>query len=166
MRDTGYHTSGPEVGAAVSDALQQETRVLQRIADLGISLPTGGRFEPAIEGEQADRATDAIGAMLRTVIPANAPPDFVYRTYSAIAHGELYGLMNFMTPSESPDESPLLNWDLQPEVLDSTIQLAIAAFKQVYDRIRKVMGWGMPAVDLWEVKVRRIYRNGPAATSP
>jgi len=98
--------------------------------------------------------------MLRAVVPANAPPDFVYRTYSAITHGELYGLMNFMTPGASSSGSALLHWYLPPDVLGSTIQVTIAAFKQTYERIRKVMGWGMLAGDLWEAKIRRIYRNG------
>jgi hypothetical protein len=160
MQAAGYHASGPQVGSAVSDALQQEARVLQRITDLGISMPTGRHFEPVIGGEQASNATDATGAMLRAVVPANAPPDFVYRTYSAITHGEIYGLMNFMAPGVSSSGSPLLHWYLPPDVLDSTVQVTIAAFKQAYERIRKVMGWGMLAGDLWEVKVRRIYRNG------
>jgi hypothetical protein len=45
-------------------------------------------------------------------------------------------------------------------------QVTIAAFRQTYGRIRKVMGWGMLAGDLWETKIRRIYRSGPSATSP
>jgi hypothetical protein len=166
MQSTGYHTSGPQVGNAVSDALQQEARILQRITDLGIGPPTGRNYEPVIEGEQASNATAATGAMLRAVVPVNAPPDFVYRTYSAITHGELYGLMNFMTPGVSSGGSPLLHWYLPPDVLDSTVQVTIAAFKQTYGRIRKVMGWGMLAGDLWEAKIRRIYRNGPPVTSP
>jgi len=165
MQSTGYHTSGPQVGNAVSDALQQEARVTQRITDLGIGPLTGRTYEPVIEGEQASNATAATGAMLRAVVPANAPPDFVYRTYSAITHGELYGLMNFMTPGVPSSGSALLDWYLPPDVLDSTIQVTIAAFKQTYGRIRKVMGWGMLAGDLWEAKIRRIYRNGPPATS-
>jgi hypothetical protein len=160
MQATGYHTSTPEVGSAVSIALHLEANVLQRIADLGISPPTGPRYDPIVEDEQALSATDATGAMLRAVVPPNAPPDFVYRTYSAITHGELYGLMNFLAPDVSPDGSPLLHWHLPPNVLDSTVQVTIAAFQQTYQRIRKVMGWGMLAGDLWDVKVRRIYRNG------
>ncbi len=159
MQATGYHTGDSQLSSAVSDALQQERHVLQRITDLGIVPPTGRPFEPAIEGERASNATDATGAMLRAVVPANAPPDFVYRTYSAVMHGELYGLMNFMTPDISSSASRLLHWHLPPDVLDSTIQVAMAAFKQAYERIRKVMGWGMLAGDLWEVKVRRIYRD-------
>ncbi|WP_300603003.1 hypothetical protein [Trebonia sp.] len=160
MQASGYQTGGLQAGSAVGNALQQEGRVLQRIADLGISSPTGRRYEPVIEGEQASNATDATGAMLRAVVPANAPPDFVYRTYSAITHGEVYGLMNFMASGVSSSGTPLLHWYLPPDVLDSTVQVTITAFQQTYQRIRKVMGWGFLAGDLWEAKVRRIYRTG------
>ena len=68
--------------------------------------------------------------------------------------------MNFMAPGVSPSGSPILHWYLPPDVLDSTVQLTIAAFSQTYQRIRKVMGWGVLAGDLWENKVRRIYRTG------
>jgi hypothetical protein len=164
MQETGYDTSGPEIRASINDALQQEPNVLKRIADLGISLPTGSRNKPVIEGEKSATATNATGAMLKAVMPVTAPPDLVYRTYSAVTHGELYGLMNFMKPSASLSDSPMLLWDLPADVLDSTVQLTISAFHQVYNRIRKVMGWGMLAGDLWEAKVRRIYRNGLAVS--
>jgi hypothetical protein len=165
MQETGYDTSGQGIAASVTAALQQEPNVLKRITDLGVNSPTGSNFEPVIEGERSAKATDATGAMLRAVIPAAAPSDLVYRTYSAVAHGELYGLMEFMKPSASLSDSPMLLWDLPADILDSTVQLTISAFHQVYNRIRKVMGWGMLAGDLWEAKVRRIYRSGLAVSA-
>ena len=68
--------------------------------------PRARRYAPEIEGEKADSATDATGAMLRTIAPASAPPDFLYRVYSAVMHGEVYGLMNFMTPGSPPPVPP------------------------------------------------------------
>jgi hypothetical protein len=44
-------------------------------------------------------------------------------------------------------------------VLDSTIQLAIVAFRESYQRINKVMGWGKLEGDLWEIKLRKIYNS-------
>ena len=161
IQAAGFHTGSTDLGFAVQDALQQEDRVRQRIDDLGISPPTGRRFDPEIEGEKAASATDATGAMLKAIAPANAPPDFLYRVYSAVMHGEVYGLMNFMAPGVSSTASSMLNWYLPPDVLDTTIQVAISAFQQAYLRIRKVMGWGLLAGDLWDSKVRRIYRTGP-----
>jgi hypothetical protein len=160
MQATGFHTTSTDIGIAVQDALQQESRVRQRIDDLGVGASTGRRYAPEIAGEKADSATDATGAMLRTIAPASAPPDFLYRVYSAVMHGEVYGLMNFMTPGVSSTGSPMLSWYLPPDVLDHTIQVAISAFQQAYLRIRKVMGWGLLAGDLWDSKVRRIYRTG------
>ncbi len=141
----------PEVAAAA----QQEAQVLQRIADLGIAPPTGTRFSPNVGGEQAMNDTDATAAMLKAVISPSAPPEFVYRAYSAITHGQIYGLMNFMTP----DSAGLLHWNLPPEVLDSTVQLAIAAFREVYQRIQTVMGWGKLEPDLWEIRLSKIYNR-------
>src|SRR5512133_2000029 len=54
----------------ITDVLQQEARVLQRIADLGIALPASPGTSPVIETEQAGTATDATASMLRAVLPA------------------------------------------------------------------------------------------------
>jgi hypothetical protein len=148
----------PYGSSEITDASQQEARVLQRIADLGIAAPSSG-YSPVIENERAESATGATAAMLRSVLPASVPGQFVYRTYSAVTHGEIYGLMNFMAPGVTSDGSKLLHWHLPPEVLDSTIQLAIAAFREAYRRINKVMGWGKLKGDLWEIKLRKIYNS-------
>ena len=47
-----------------------------------------------------------------------------------MTHGEIYGLMNFMAPGVTSDGSTLLHWHLPPDVLDSTIQMAISAFRE------------------------------------
>lgn len=147
-----FQARGFQVGQEITEALQQEARVLQRITGLGITPPTSPGFSPVIENERADSATDATAAMLRAVLPVSAPGEYVYRTYSAVTHGEFYGLMNFMAPGVTSEGSKLLHWHLPPDVLDSTIQLAIAAFRESYQRISKVMGWGKLEGDLWEIK--------------
>jgi hypothetical protein len=103
---------------------------------------------PRIENEKAEPATDATAAMFKAVLPRSVPGSSVYRTYSAVTHGTIYGLMNFMDPEVAPDGSTLLNWHLPPDVLDSTIHLAIATFGETYRRINKVMGWGKLERDL------------------
>ncbi len=67
--------------------------------------------------------------------------------------------MNFMAPGVTNDGSQLIHWHLPPDVLNSTIQLAIAAYREPYRRINKVMGWGKLEGDLWEIKLMRIF-NG------
>jgi hypothetical protein len=94
--------------------------------------------------------------MLKVVLTAS-PGEYIYRTYSAVTHGEIYELMNFMAPGVTSDGSTLLHWHLPSEVLDSTIQLAILAFREAYRRINKVMGWGKLEGDLWEIKLQKIY---------
>jgi hypothetical protein len=153
-----FQDKGFQVGQEITDASQQEARVLQRIADLGIAAPSSG-YSPKIGNEQAESATAATAAMLKSVLPASVPGEFVYRTYSAVTHGEIYGLMNFMAPGVTSDGGTLLHWHLPPEVLDSTIQLAIAAFREAYRRINQVMGWGKLEGDLWEIKLRKIYNS-------
>jgi hypothetical protein len=97
--------------------------------------------------------------MLRAVMPASIPGTSIYRTYSAVTHGEIYGLMNFMAPGVTSDGTELLHWHLPPDVLDSTIQMAITAFGESWRRISKLMGWSKIDGDLWEVKLSNIYRG-------
>jgi hypothetical protein len=149
---------GIQVGQEIADALQQEARVLQRITALGIAPPSSG-FSPKVETEKAEPATDATAAVLKEVLRKHGPGTSVYRTYSAVTHGTIYGLMNFMEPGAAADGSTLLSWHLSPEVLDSTIQMAITAFGQTYKRINKVMGWGKLEHDLWEIKLGKIYNR-------
>jgi hypothetical protein len=153
-----FWATGFDVSEAIKEAEQQEARVLQRIAGLGIAAPGGG-YSPAIEGEQAPGATHGTAMMLRAVLPASVPGEAVYRTYSAVTHGEIYGLMNFMAPGVTSDGSQLLHWYLPPDVLDSTIQMAIMAFRESWRRINQVMGWGKLEGDLWEIKLSKIYTS-------
>ena len=153
-----FQAKGFQVGPAITEALQQEARVLQRITDLGIATPTPGYY-PVIENEQAMKATVATAAMLKAILPANVPAQSIYHTYSAVTHGQIYGLLNFMAPGVTSDGSSLLHWHLPPDVLDSTIQMAIAAFREAYRRINKVMGWGKLEGDLWEIKLGKIYNS-------
>ncbi|WP_438293862.1 hypothetical protein [Streptomyces sp. HUAS TT7] len=141
---------------AVADALQQESRVLQRIAELIVGQPTSGN-RPVIEGEQAESATAGTAKMLKAALPANASAESVYRIYSAVTHGELYGLMNFMAPGVSSTGEAVLHWHLDPDVLDSTVQMAIVAFREAYRRSHQVMGWGKLESDLWEIKLGKIF---------
>jgi len=149
---------GVQVGQEITDAIQQEARILQRITDLGIAPPSPG-FSPKVENEKAESATDATGGVLKEVLRKYGPGSSIYRTYSAVTHGTFYGLMNFMEPGVAADGSTLLSWHLPSEVLDSTVQMTIAAFGQTYKRINKVMGWGKLEHDLWEIKLRKIYNS-------
>ncbi|MGW1987885.1 hypothetical protein ACWCPJ_36460 [Streptomyces collinus] len=145
-----------QASRAVTDALQQESRVLQRITDLDVQQPGPG-YSPAIEGEQAPSATAGTARMLKAALPANASAESVYRVYSTVTHGELYGLMNFMAPGVSSTGQSMLHWHSDPDVLDSTVQMAIVAFREAYRRIHQVMGWGKLERDLWEIRLGKIF---------
>jgi hypothetical protein len=155
-----YQATGLPVSDAIREAAQQEASVLQRITDLAINPPAGrDPYSPSIENETAPSATRGTAAMLRLVMPPSVPPTAIYRTYSAVMHGEIYGLMNFMAPGVTTTGTPLLHWHLQPDVLNSTIQIAISAFGKSFQRIADVMGWGRLPADLWDQKLRNIYRG-------
>lgn len=151
-----FQATGIDVSEAIAEAAQQEARVLQRIAVLGIDPPSAG-FSPKIENQKAPDATHGIAEMLKTVVPAGTPGTAIYRTYSAVTHGEIYGLMSFMAPGASSDGTNLLHWHLPPDVLDSTVQLAIGAFRESWRRVNLVMDGGKLEGDLWEIKLSKIY---------
>lgn len=153
-----YRATGWPVSSAITEAEQQEATVLQRIVDLAIDLPSGG-FSPTIERQTAPDATHGTAAMLRLLMPSNIPGTAIYRTYSAVMHGEVYGLMNFMAPGVTTTGTPILHWYLPPDVLDSTVQIALAAFGKSFQQIAEVMGWGKLPGDLWDQKIRNIYRG-------
>lgn len=155
-----FQATGIDVGEAIAEAAQQEARVLQRMTDLGIGSPSTG-YSPSIENQKAPDATHGTAEMLKTVVPAGTPGTAIYRPYSAVTHGEIYGLMSFMAPGASSDGTNLLHWHLPPDVLDSTIQLAIAAFREAWRRINEVMDGGKLEGDLWEIKLSKIY-SAPA----
>lgn len=104
-----YQNSGDpvptDVSAMITDASQQELTVLQRITALGVAAPTSG---PQVENEKADSATKATAELFKALqpneLPANVPTTVFYRTYSAVTHGQFYGLVNFVTPAVSRTE--------------------------------------------------------------
>ena len=66
-----FQAKGFQVGPAITEALQQEARVLQRITDLGIATPT-----PVLPGDReraGHEATVATAAMLKAILPATVP---------------------------------------------------------------------------------------------
>jgi hypothetical protein len=152
-----FRATGYDLSDALEEAGQQEAKVLQRISALGIVPPTGKKYSPDVGGQQAPDATSGTAQMLRVALPASVPGTAIYRNYSAVTHGEIYGLMSFMAPGVTSDGTKILHWRLPPEVLDSTVQMAITAFGETWQRIRKVMGWGKLEGDLWEIKLSKIY---------
>lgn len=151
---------GFPVGQEITDALALEPTVLNRVADWGITTPSAGLF-PTVENQRLAAPTNLTGEMLQGALSRRVARPYVYRTYSAVTHGELYGLMDFMEPIAAAGAPPRLEWRLPPDLLESTIQMAIVAFDASYSRIRAVMGWGKLEYDLWTIKQAKIYDNQP-----
>jgi hypothetical protein len=142
---------------AKTEGKKQEANVLGRVSDLAIASPAGSKFNPKIEGEQLPDATGVTASMLKPRFPSAAGTTSFYRAYSAVTHGQFYGLMNFMTPLDQPDGTVLLSWQPSAPVLDSTIQIAILAFQEAFQRIRHLMGWSKIEYDIWSSKLAKIF---------
>jgi hypothetical protein len=137
------------------EGLAQEDRVLAQIASLAISPPEGPRYRPVIEGESFPEATEITAAMLEPCYPALTGTRSFYRSYSAVLHGQLYGLMNFMTPAIQADGSILLSWQLRGSVLYGSVEVALLSFREPFKRINQHMGWGRLEYDLWHARAAR-----------
>ena len=79
--------------------------------------------------------------MLEPCYPALTGTRSFYRSYSAVLHGQLYGLMNFMTPALQADGSILLSWQLRGSVLYGAVEVALLSFREPFKRINQHMGW-------------------------
>jgi hypothetical protein len=95
--------------------------------------------------------------MLKAAFPSGTSSDIFYRVYSAVMHGEIYGLMNFMVTRPQSDGTTRLEWRLRGDILDSTVQLALLAFREPYARINLIMGWGKLEKDLWTTRLDKIF---------
>ena len=136
----------------ITDAHDREKEVADLIKDLAILPPNGKRFSPAIEDEKLPEATGLTAAMLKPCYPGHAETRAFYRTYSAVLHGHLYGLMNYMTPTVQPDEQNLLSWQLRGSDLYRDVELALLSFREPFKRINQHMNWGRIEYDLWHAK--------------
>ena len=138
----------------IRDAHEREQQVTDLITELAIPQATGNnRFSPTIEGENFPEATRLTAAMLKPCYPGLAETKVFYRTYSAVVHGQLYGLMNFMTPVVQPDGETLLSWQLRGSDLYRDVELALLSFREPFKRINQHMNWGRIEYDLWHARV-------------
>jgi hypothetical protein len=139
----------------IRDAQNPEEDLMDLLRDLAIHPPTGSRYSPVIEGEQLPAATVLTAAMLKPCYPGLAETRVFYRTYSAVLHGHLYGLMNFMRPGVQPDETTLLSWQLRGSDLYRDVELALLSFREPFKRINQHMNWGRIEYDLWHMRVTK-----------
>ena len=138
----------------IRDAQDREKQVTDLIGDLAILSATGNnRFSPTIEGENLPEATRLTAAMLKPCYPGLTETKVFYRTYSAVLHGQFYGLMNFMTPSTQPDGKTLLSWQLRGSDLYRDVEIVLLSFREPFKRINQHMNWGQIEYDLWHARV-------------
>ncbi len=115
----------------------------------------GPRYKPVIEGESFPEATEITATMLEPCYPALTGTRPFYRSYSAVLHGQVYGLMNFMTPAIQADGRILLSWQLRGSVLYGAVEVALLSFREPFKLINQHMGWGRLEYDLWHARAGR-----------
>jgi len=93
--------------------------------------------------------------MLEPCYPALTGTRSFYSSYSAVLHGQVYGLMNVMTPALQADGSILLSWQLRGSVLYGAVEVALLSFREPFKRINQHMGWGRLEYDLWHARTAR-----------
>ena len=93
--------------------------------------------------------------MLEPCYPALTGTRPFYRSYSAVLHGQVYGLMNFMTPAIQADGRILLSWQLRGSVLYGAVEVALLSFREPFKLINQHMGWGRLEYDLWHARAGR-----------
>jgi hypothetical protein len=115
-------------------------------------------YRPSIEGESFPDATNLTARMLGSCYPGMAGTKSFYRSYSAVLHGQIYGLMNFMTPVLQDDGRTLLSWQLRGSVLYGAVEMALLSFREPFRRISQYMGWSRIEYDLWVTRAGNSLR--------
>jgi hypothetical protein len=101
-----------------------------------------------VEGESPGTATALTTAFLNEFMETGAGA--VYRTFSGVAHGKLYGLFQFVHETGRRDDGEkIMELTLPLRSLRSNIEVALAAFVGSFDRVVALMGWDTWAWDQW-----------------
>jgi hypothetical protein len=121
-----------------ADYSEMEADVRQYAADLGLSAAPG---DPRIDGQVRPSSTDLISSLFETETELNRSQSLlVYSVYSGVAHGLLYGIMQFLRQVEINGETRLV-WQTDPHITDAVVSYTLAALIAAMDRVLAVMGW-------------------------
>lgn len=73
----------------------------------------------------------------------------MYPVYSGVAHGLLYGIMQFLRPADVNGEIRLL-WQIDPHITDAVVSYTLAVVIAAMDRVLAVMAWDATNWDTWK----------------
>jgi hypothetical protein len=138
------HLEGPIVP---DDYSETEERVRNYAAALGLVAVEG---DPRIDGQVRPNSTDLISLLFETGSALDrSQARLVYPVYSGVAHGLLYGIMQFLRPTEIAGEMRL-TWQTDPHITDAVASYTLAVLIAALDRVVAVMGWDATHWDRWK----------------
>ena len=130
-----------------ADYSETEQQVHQYATDLGLTAAAG---DVRINGQVRRNSTDLISLLFETETELNrSQARLVYPVYSGVAHGLLYGIMQFLRPADVNGEIRLL-WQIDPHITDAVVSYTLAVVIAAMDRVLAVMAWDATNWDTWK----------------
>ena len=106
-----------------ADYSETETHVRQYATDLGLTAAPG---DLRIDGQVRRNSTDLISLLFETETELDRDQArLVYPVYSGVAHGLLYGIMQFLRPVEINGEIRRV-WQTDPQIIDAVASYTLA----------------------------------------
>jgi hypothetical protein len=130
-----------------SDYSETEDQVRNYAIGLGLQAAAG---HPRIDRQVRPSSTDLIAGLFETESALDRSQSRpVYPVYAGVAHGLLYGIMQFLRPVEA-DGQIILRWQTDPHVIDAVVSYTLTVMIAAMDRIIAVMGWDAATWDTWK----------------
>ena len=130
-----------------ADYSETEQQVRRYATDLGLTAAAG---DVRIDGQVRRNSTDLISLLFETETELNrTQARLVYPVYSGVAHGLLYGIMQFLRPLDVNGEIRLV-WQTDPHIIDAVVSYTLAVLIAAMDRVLAVMGWDATTWDRWK----------------
>jgi hypothetical protein len=138
------HLAGP---INPGDYSETEDKVRDYALALGLQAAAG---DPRIDGQVRPSSTDLIARLYETESALDQSQSrLVYPVYSGVAHGLLYGIMQFLRPTEV-DGQVILRWVTDPQITDAVVSYTLTVMIAAMDRTIAVMGWDGTKWDAWK----------------
>ena len=137
-----------------ADYSETENQVRDYATGLGLAAASG---DPRIDGQVRPNSTDLISLLFATETELDrSQARMVYPVYSGVAHGLLYGVMQFLRP-EQIDGEMRLTWRTDPHITDAVVSYTLAVVIAAMDRVLAVMGWDATNWDAWKSDLSELF---------
>lgn len=137
-REAGKAITNLQGSVSPADYSETEQQVRAYATALGLTVAEG---DPRVDGQVRPNSTDLISSLFETETALNRnQARLVYPVYSGVAHGLLYGIMQFLRP-EGIGSEVRLTWQTDPHIPDAVASYTLAVLNAAMDRTLAVMGW-------------------------